>query len=741
MQRLSKLQKWTFISISFFIVLGTFLLFLTYKNLGLENKKIVIRNTEKTVLKELESLETQLQNDFKDAQKLTDNYAKIMGEYPKLADTLAHSFPDLFKGYNFSALGIHPSEEYSTILLQHTQTYRLKTEKQLWSPFFKQGQKKVTAFPYDYTGVSGGKWYSEKIKTGSWTVPYSGSANNSLVVSYRSPIIRDFQKDENDGVVCLDYALGYIQQEVAKLNLLRKGYGIIINKDSTIISHPSSRYLGKKINEVLPKETLHGIKKLVNNKFLPINQYNDRIIDRELYFKYTLNVANTPSPIVYTAIIILQESETLASNNSKNENPIQRVKSLQLIILCGLILTLSLLVFWAFLLFDIRKVWLLILLQSATYILGILLIIYVQLKTPLYSFSNTDTEITNTTELDAYLNAFKREHESKKPFEVKTGFHIQNAKFSSANDLSITGSLWQQVTNPEAIISHFKGEELSTILHPDFPEAESSNFELVSEKDGRIEWSFSAEIRQSFDYSNYPFDEVDIWLRTRPKRAYQDDLLFIPDFDSYLNFASQNDYYLNPSIPKNELNNGLEDGLFIKGWDIIRTSFSIRDRMYNTSFGKFTFEKSYTHPELYFNVSVKRRFLEVFVVYFIPILVTAFLLFTVLMTYTRNSKINELYGFNVSTVLGFCGGLFFVIIVSHMSLRESLQTGGIIYLEYFFFCLYFLITVVSIGAFLFSSSSAPDFFKKNNGEIVKMMYWPLFCFIVFLLTALHFTNF
>ena len=90
-----------------------------------------------------------------------------------------------------------------------------------------------------------------------------------------------------------------------------------------------------------------------------------------------------------------------------------------------------------------------------------------------------------------------------------------------------------------------------------------------------------------------------------------------------------------------EIKNGLEKDLFIKGWDIERTSFSIRDREYTTSFGKFDLTENYSHPELYFKIGVKRRFLEVFVVYFIPILVTAFLLFTVLMTYTRNSETNE----------------------------------------------------------------------------------------------------
>ncbi|GAA3625811.1 cache domain-containing protein [Flavivirga jejuensis] len=738
MKKLSKAQKWVLVFVSLLTLTGTVSLFFTYKNLGLESKQKVIAITEKEVAKELEELETQLHKDFKEAQEIADDYAKKIGEKPKSAIAIADSLKGLFTTYNFSAIGIHPSAYYSKRLLQYDTIYSLNTNKKLWAPFYKKEQETTIAFPYDYTDpdTSGKNWYSEKLKTGSWTTPYLGDANNTLVVSYRAPILSDTEKDKNEGIVCLDYALEYIQEEVAKLNLFRKGYGIIINEDSLVISHPSSKYLGKKITEVIPEEVFSKINALPEKKFLPIREYKDRIDDRNLYFRYKLHITNTGT--VYSAIIILKESETLSAFSTEKINPTQKVKSLRLQILCGFTLIISLLVFWIFLLFDFRRIWFLITLQSVIYIIGSLLIIHVQLKTPLYSFSTTDIEITNTTELDAYLNAIKREKKKASPLHVKTGFFIQNVKFSSANDLNITGYFWQKIDVP-TFTSRFKENVLTEVLQPDFPEAESLDLELVSKEDGLIQWYFSAEIRQSFDYSDYPFDEEDIWLRVHPKKAYQDQLLFIPDFDSYPKFVSQNDHYLNLNITEANLKNGLEKDLFIKGWEIVRTSFAIRDRPYATSFGKYNFKNNHTYPELYFNISVKRDFLEVFVVYFIPILVTVFLLFTVLMTYTRNSKENEFYGFSASTVLGFCASLFFVIIVSHMSLRETLQTGSIIYLEYFFFCLYFLITIVSVGAILFSSASASPFFKKNDGEIIKMMYWPLLCFFIFILTTFHFS--
>ncbi len=714
MKKLSKTYQWILIPLSLIIITGVLRGVFLYSNLGLESKQRVIAITEKEVRKELKELEIQLQTDFEFTQEIADTYARKIEEHLFDFSDIAASFPELFTVFNFSSIGIHPSVTYSEKLLKQNDIYRVKSNERLWSPFYKKGEKATKAFPYDYTDIrtSGRHWYSENLKSGSWTTPYMETSNERLVISYRTPIAWDKANGKNNGVVCLDYGLDHIQEEVAKLNLYKKGYGIIIDENDVIISHPTSSHLGKKITEVLSKEEFLKIDKLPENQFLPIDEYADRIVDRNLYFKYTIKTTHTKNPIVYTAIIILKESETLTIFNEENKSPTASVKSLRLQIICGFVLIISLLVFWYFILFKNTTNWLHIALQSALYIIGTLIIIYIQLKTPLYSFSKTDTEIINKTELDAYKNALSRITKEQAPLMIKTGFFIQNVKFSSANDLNVTGYFWQKIKDTTALTSKYQGNTLATIVKPDFPEAESLTLDLISDDKGVVLWYFSAEIRQSFDYSNYPFDEEAIWLRVRPKKAYQDEVLFIPDFNSYFKFASQNDHYLNPDIAIEELKNGLEKDLFIEGWEIIRTSFSIRDRLYATSFGKFDLKEQYSYPELYFNISIKRRFLEVFVVYFIPILVTAFLLFTVLMTYTRNTIENEFYGFSVSTVLGFCASLFFVIIVSHMSLRESLQTGSIIYLEYFFFCLYFLITVVSIGAILFSSSIGSVFLRK-----------------------------
>lgn len=741
MKKIAKTYQWLLILFSLVIVLGTIYSMFTYQNLGLESKQKVIEITEKEIRKELEVLEKQLQADFQFTQEIAETYAKEIEENPFDFRNTAVSFPVLFTEFNFSAIGIHPSISFSKRLLQKDSTYRVKDNKYLWSPFYKKGEKATRVFPYDYTNAqtSGKYWYSEDLKKGNWTAPYMETSNERLVISYRTPIAWDAKAGKNKGIVCLDYGLDYLQEKVANLHLYKKGYGIIIDENEVIISHPTSSYLGKKITEIVSEEEFFRMSALPENQFLPIDEYADRIVDRNLYFKHRIKATHTEKPIVYTAIIILKESETLTVFSEDNQDPTASVKSLRLQIICGCILILSLLIFWCFLWFKKVANWIHIALQTIVYIVGTLVIIYVQLQTPLYSFSNTDIEIIDETELNAYKNALSRIKKGQEISMIKTGFFIQNVKFSSANDLNITGYFWQKLGDTTALTSKFQGTPITAIVKPDFPEAESLTLELVSKEAGIVLWYFSAEIRQSFDYSNYPFDEESIWLRVRPKKAYQEEVLFLPDFDSYFKFVSQNDYYLNPNIAVEELKNGLEKDLFIEGWEIVRTSFSIRDRLYATSFGKFDLKEQYSYPELYFNISIKRRFLEVFVVYFIPILVTAFLLFTVLMTYTRNTIENEFYGFSVSTVLGFCASLFFVIIVSHMSLRESLQTGSIIYLEYFFFCLYFLISIVSIGAILFSSSTESSFFNKGNGLVIKMMYWPLFCFMIFIWTTVHFS--
>ena len=122
----------------------------------------------------------------------------------------------------------------------------------------------------------------------------------------------------------------------------------------------------------------------------------------------------------------------------------------------------------------------------------------------------------------------------------------------------------------------------------------------------------------------------------------------------------------------------------------------------------------------------------------VPIIVVTLLLFAVLMISTKHEQKKDLYGFNSSTVLAYCAALFFVLVVSHVSLREKLPTDGIIYLEYFYFILYFAILFVSVNSILFASNTKLNFIHFEDNLIVKLLFWPVITMLALGITLVVF---
>lgn len=157
-----------------------------------------------------------------------------------------------------------------------------------------------------------------------------------------------------------------------------------------------------------------------------------------------------------------------------------------------------------------------------------------------------------------------------------------------------------------------------------------------------------------------------------------------------------------------------------------RSFFSYRLNSYSTDFGLGDEHRSrLDFPELYFNVGLDRVFLNPFIGNFIPLVVVAFLLFAVLWTVRLEPETSEVMGFNSSAVLGFCAALFFVVIVAHTSLRDSLAAQRIVYLEYFYFVLYVAILGVAVNSIYIASPTAARWIRHEDNLAARLLFWPL----------------
>lgn len=310
----------------------------------------------------------------------------------------------------------------------------------------------------------------------------------------------------------------------------------------------------------------------------------------------------------------------------------------------------------------------------------------------------------------AYLSVFAEDGREFGPHRdrLKMRMFIQSLEFTSANNVSLTGYVW--TTFP----SRFKDKNVKE-LTPVFPEAESVEFsDAMSKVDDEgnihVRWYFSTSLRQTFDYRKYPFDRENVWVRLWPNDLYENTVL-IPEFSAY-----------SSTLPWNTP--GIEEDIVLDGWQLTDSHFSYKKNNYNTTLDIIG-ANSADIPELYFNVGLARLFVDPFVADMLPIVVVCLLVFAVLLITTVKAGEVDLKGFSSANVLSYCAALYFVLIVSHVHLRETLNAFGIIYLEIFYFCMYFIILLVSANSLAITNEKTPEFLRKNDNFIARLSYFPL----------------
>ena len=147
-------------------------------------------------------------------------------------------------------------------------------------------------------------------------------------------------------------------------------------------------------------------------------------------------------------------------------------------------------------------------------------------------------------------------------------------------------------------------------------------------------------------YTEFPFDRQSVWIRLWHKK-FSSNTVLVPDFKSYDS--------LNPrSLP------GLERDIVLLGWEPERSYYDIREGRYNSNFGQSDYLSRNSMPELYFNIEVRRNFLNPFISHLFPLTVVLLMLFSIIVTISRTYEDSELLGFNVSAVVASCSALFFV---------------------------------------------------------------------------------
>jgi hypothetical protein len=576
----------------------------------------------------------------------------------------------------------------------------------LYAPHFRRNGSEVIYSPvtYDYTKKSEHTaWYNDALKKGSkmWISPYFGIADANYQIDCSTPFyLAEYGNGHRAaGVVSVSHSLEELKVQVGNLQLGNTGYGFIISGKGVIISYPIQEYLARNVHDLASKDpNIYFISKnMKEGEYWATNSFTGKS-----YWVFQKNIPSTD----WILGLVLPEEETL--RNRKME----QIHSIILVVFATFtfLFFLSLLIISIYM-YNHRGLLLLTFIFSLFCILGISFMWYLAMNNSTLDSRNSDFVVFDREDAFTVL-----QHTNTSPTTpiIPTGLILQSIEFLDANNVVITGYIWQN-TSVLGV-----GKDTPNFIFPD--SKETTIEKAYEDKDkGTIGWHFKTALLQQFDYSRYPFAREKVSIRVLSNNPPGN--LLIPYFDSY-----------NSLIP--ETLPGLGHSFVLEGWKLEKSFFSYKVNSYNTDLGIRNFAKSNV-CEYHYNVDIKRNIKASFVSDLLLIMVAVVLLFAIL-TITTKDENKKHFGFSSHGVLAYCTTLLFTLIIAHTSLRSRIPIGSIIYLEYFYMILYLAIMVVSLNSIAFASNRDVPFIDTKDNIYVKVLYWPVILGALLIITLLSF---
>jgi len=534
-----------------------------------------------------------------------------------------------------------------------------------------------------------GKW-AKPLITGTWSQPFLDPVTNEMVVIFTYPLRHS--NSEPEAAVSVAYSLDELKKFVSKYEVGVSSYFMIVSRSGEVIYHVVKDYLeqAKNIRDIAKQTGADELKKLakqVEARRSGFLEYTDPATNDQLWVHYQpVDIADW----TIAKVSIFKASKTFGNGYFNH-----------VILLFALVIIFQ--VFLAFYAGGIQKKTILNLRLSFIFVTLILLfnngIGWYFLNSWALQNDNGEHEIADMQS----LTIFKDEQDLKaRRFQEKvsdiipTGVFVESMEINATkNTISINAKVWQQY-HKEDVDKIQKGFNL--------PDAASSQVELVYEKEEgdsiKLMWHLKAELNQNFDLKYFPFDAQTVKLIIEPIDV-SDNLLLIPDLDAYR-------FLLPSSRP------GLADTLSPSGYFIAKSYFSYINQVANVDYGVDYYEKSKQRNVLSFNVVLKRNIVDSVIVYLLPLLVILVILFFIVIVAHKW----------LSNALSAITALTFTIVLLHRSLRQSLVTSEVFYVEYFFFATYLMIllsVIYSVMLYLDKDLREPN---SLANVLVVSLYWP-----------------
>jgi hypothetical protein len=324
--------------------------------------------------------------------------------------------------------------------------------------------------------------------------------------------------------------------------------------------------------------------------------------------------------------------------------------------------------------------------------------------------------------LEAFMDASRlraRERLTQAPLFLPTGVFIDSLRFTSRTDIELRGFVWQ-VFDPEVHEGVDRGFLLAGVAGLDIADPQR---ETILGKEV-LRWPFQASSRVRLNYSKFPLMRERIPLQLVPRELARS-IVLVPDLDAY--------EILSPAARP-----GLQGGIYLPGWEVTRTFFELRDTEVGTNFGLGGFSSRERFPSLYFNVEIRKDFVDTFVSNLVPLIIVAIVVFLVLMILNRDEERIALMRTGTGFNLSICATLLFVTVFSHIGARQKIAAQEIVYLEYFYIVMYFAILWVAVNAILLVLRPGSAFTAYEENLLPRVLFWPVTLGALWLITLLTF---
>ena len=103
-------------------------------------------------------------------------------------------------------------------------------------------------------------------------------------------------------------------------------------------------------------------------------------------------------------------------------------------------------------------------------------------------------------------------------------------------------------------------------------------------------------------------------------------------------------------------------------------------------------------------------------------LVVSIMMFAIQLIISQKAQEEETRKFTALEIISVGGGLIFIVLLDQLSLRGSIVTAGLIYLEYLYFALYLVIVLITLNALLIALGTKFWLLHYQDNLIPKLFY-------------------